>query len=443
LICLKNIYGENERELVNIDLRNLAQKLATVVATLGEKPYIRFIPGDKNSECVAKALEERLSSLEYKEEVKDRGTVFIFDRTVDLVAPVLHEFTYQAMVYDLLEVTKDVYKYVYQNNANQEAEKSVLLGEIDQLWPVLRHRHIADTITYVIDSFNEFVRTNKAVQLQTKKKEVTSLKEMGDAMKAMPQFQELLNKYSLHIHMAGQCMKVFKHKQLDVLGLLEQEMATNEDEKGSKSKNVVSRLTPYLSDAQVSQEEKLRLLMIYIASQEGVSEADRKALADKASLSSDDRKVLDNLSKLFTGKEKTKKEKKKKDKKEKKNEAYELSRYAPKIKDLMDGFAEGELPPEFFGFVGKNPAEAKENKGKEKEKGVSLKSKTGPTWAENRKSEKVEITGPRVIIFIIGGITYSEVRASYELTNQYSREFILGSTHLTTPANFIECIKKL
>jgi len=74
------------------------------------------------------------------------------------------------MVYDLLEVTKDVYKYVYQNNANQEAEKSVLLGEIDQLWPVLRHRHIADTITYVIDSFNEFVRTNKAVQLQTKKK---------------------------------------------------------------------------------------------------------------------------------------------------------------------------------------------------------------------------------------------------------------------------------
>jgi len=240
----------------------------------------------------------------------------------------------------------------------KKQKKSVLLGEIDQLWPVLRHKHIADTINYVIENFNEFIRTNKAVQLQTKKKEVTSLKEMGDAMKAMPQFQELLNKYSLHIHMAGQCMKVFKHKQLDVLGLLEQEMATGEDEKGNKSKNVVSRLTPYLSDAQVSQEEKLRLLMLYNASQEGISDADRKVLADKASLSPEDRKVLNNLTKLFTGKEKSKKEKKKKDKKEK-NDAYELSRYVPRIKEFMEGFAEGELPPEFFGFVGKKSSRRK------------------------------------------------------------------------------------
>jgi len=85
----------------------------------------------------------------------------------------------------------------------------------------------------------------------------------------------------------------------------------------------------------------------------------------------------------------------------------------------------------------------KKVKEKKKKKGVSLKSKTGPTWAENRKSEKVEITGPRVIIFVIGGITYSEIRAAYELTNQYSREFIIGSTHLSTPASFIENVKKL
>jgi len=313
----KNIFGEKERELVVIDLKTIGQKLATVVATLGEKPYIRYLPDDKNSETIAKSLEEKLSSIEY-EEAKERGTVFIFDRKIDLIAPVVHEFTYQAMIYDLLEVSKDVYKYIFQNNAGAEQEKSVLLGEVDQLWPVLRHKHIADTIAFVIDNFNEFVRTNKAVQLQTKKKEVQSLKEMGEAMKAMPQYQELLNKYSLHIHMAGQCMKVFKHKQLDVLGLLEQEMANGEDEKGNKSKNVVSKLTPHLSDPQVSQEEKLRLLMLYVASQEGVSEGDRKALADKASLSNEERIVLNAMAGFFAGKEKAPKEKKKKDKKEKK-----------------------------------------------------------------------------------------------------------------------------
>jgi syntaxin-binding protein 1 len=148
----------------------------------------------------------------------------------------MHEFTYQAMVYDLLEIKKDIYKYhtcaplrsrsnfrryVFENNARQEQTKEVMLGEADQLWPVLRHRHIADTINFVIENFNEFVRSNKAAAVQ-KKKDVSSLKEMGDAMRAMPQYQEMLNKYSLHIHMANQCMKVFKHRKLDLIGNLEQ-----------------------------------------------------------------------------------------------------------------------------------------------------------------------------------------------------------------------------
>jgi len=42
-----------------------------------------------------------------------------------------------------------------------------------------------------------------------------------------------------------------------------------------------------------------------------------------------------------------------------KNEAYELSRYSPKIKDLVAGFVEGEIPTEFFGFVGKKSSRCK------------------------------------------------------------------------------------
>ncbi len=127
---------------------------------------------------------------------------------MDPISPLLHEFTYQAMVYDLLDVENDKYSYNFTANAGGPQKKDVILGETDVLWPVLRHMHIADTIGWVIDSFNDFLKNNKATKLAGGK-EVGNLKDMSEAMRAMPQYTEMLNKYSLHINMANTAMEVY------------------------------------------------------------------------------------------------------------------------------------------------------------------------------------------------------------------------------------------
>jgi hypothetical protein len=51
--------------------------------------------------------------------------------------------------------------------------------------------------------------------------------------------------------------------------------------------------------------------------------------------------------------------------------------------------------------------------------------------------------GPRQIVFVAGGLCYSELRAAEELMEAGGPEIILGSTNFTTPESFVKDIASL
>lgn len=57
----------------------------------------------------------------------NQATLLIVDRSIDGLAPCLHEFTYQAMVYDLLnvELRTDKYSYKTVDNKEQNVDRTV------------------------------------------------------------------------------------------------------------------------------------------------------------------------------------------------------------------------------------------------------------------------------------------------------------------------------
>ena len=96
---------------------------------------------------------------------RPRGSLIITDRTMDLFAPLLHEFTYQAMVHDLLPLVEGDRVY-YQNPLNQNqsegsgSTKDVEIGEKDRIWVKNRHLHMKDLLEKLASDFQAFKAKN-------------------------------------------------------------------------------------------------------------------------------------------------------------------------------------------------------------------------------------------------------------------------------------------
>ncbi|KIY93727.1 SNARE-interacting protein KEULE [Monoraphidium neglectum] len=169
--------GEAERELDAI-----AGRLAGLFATLNEFPSIRYKAGrpaeagDPPGANARAALTQRLSHKLYERAValqragalppRETCDLIVVDRSIDPVAPVMHEWTYEAMVYDLLPVEGNVIRYVAESAGGKQEVKDHLLDESDETWGELRHAHIADVFSTLAGRFKEFQAKNKAAKYQ-------------------------------------------------------------------------------------------------------------------------------------------------------------------------------------------------------------------------------------------------------------------------------------
>lgn len=82
---------------------------------------------------------------------------------MDTFAPFLHEFTYQAMANDLLDIENGKsYRYRFASTNTPEAyeERTATLSDNDTLWTQVRHMHMKDAIDKLMSDFNKFLEEN-------------------------------------------------------------------------------------------------------------------------------------------------------------------------------------------------------------------------------------------------------------------------------------------
>ncbi|PHH74303.1 hypothetical protein CDD83_4591 [Cordyceps sp. RAO-2017] len=295
--------------LVPKHMQTLAQRIAGVCITLGEYPKVRYYrPKSAFHEAsvlcshLARFVQEELDGYAHWDPNfppptnRPQANLIITDRSMDLMAPLVHEFTYQAMAHDLLPI-KEGDKVTFHTVINQGTadaqDKDMELGDRDKIWVDNRHRHMKDTIDKLMGDFQRFLEQNP--HFTDDNADTTNLNAIRDMLAGLPQFQEMKEAYSLHLTMAQECMNLFQHRKLPDIASVEQTMSTGLDEDARKPRNVLESTVRLLDDDAVAPSDRLRLIIIYVLYRGGLIVEDIQKLLTHAALPPQDGEVVANL----------------------------------------------------------------------------------------------------------------------------------------------------
>ncbi|XP_053868863.1 syntaxin-binding protein 2-like isoform X5 [Malaclemys terrapin pileata] len=425
----------------NKDLEILAEQIASLCETLEEYPAIRYRKAREDNFHLAHAVLAKLKVFKAYEPSmgegpdKARSQLLIVDRSFDLVSPLLHELTFQAMAYDLLRIENNTYRYE-TTGASDSREKEALLDDDDELWVQLRHLHIADVSKKVTELLRTFCESKRLTT------DEANIEDLSQILKKLPEYQRELNKYSTHLNLAEHCMRHFKGT-VEKLCSVEQDLAMGTDVDGKVIRDPMKIILPVLLDPSVQAYDKIRIILLYILLKNGVSLVNRHKLIQCANVQQLSG-IIDNLDFLGIsimpgvrdwgqGQQGQLRPKRK----VRPESTYLLSRWTPRLKDVMEDIIEKKLDNKLWPFIS-DPVPTTSSQA-----AVPFITRFGH-WHKSKPAAEYQ-TGPRLIIYVMGGVTMSEMRCAYEVTQATKGEWevVIGSSHILTPKSFLDDVQTL
>ena len=175
--------------------------------------------------------------------------------------------------------------------------------------------------------------------------------------------------------------------------------------------------------------------MTYTITQDGIRQDERRQLIQLAGISPEDQDAIINLFYLSVTLLQGTAHKKRSGAKKGGGgaEGYDVSRYVPPLKRVLEdslsptGLSLGDFP-----FVA--PPESLAS---------ARKQQASKPKGAGGAPEGVPATGRRLIVFMLGGLSYSELRSVHEVERATNREVLVGTTNMITPQTFLLALKQM
>ncbi|XP_046963784.1 vacuolar protein sorting-associated protein 45 [Vanessa cardui] len=395
-------------------LQRCSQGLLALLLSLKRRPVIRYEAG---SEACSR-LAERVRDLVRREAVlMDNNIPFngdlptpqllILDRRDDPVTPLLTQWTYQAMVHELLTINNNRVSLADVPDVPKDFREVVLAPEQDEFYAKNLYSNfgeIGQTMKSLMDEFQKKAKSHQKVE---------SIADMKNFVETYPLFKKMSGTVTKHVTVVGELSARVAARSLLRVSELEQELVCQSDHAGH-----LQRLQALLADEAVRPGELWRLVALYALRYErhagnalGALVAALRARGDAAppvlALEyggaharqsdlfglQDAAKITKRLFKGLSGVENI------------------YTQHTPLLKDTLEDLIKGKLRENLYPVVG----------------GDYLPSGKRPQ---------------DIIVFIVGGATYEESLCVHQINQAYPGvRVVLGGTTIHNSASYLEEIR--
>ena len=420
-------------DIYNKIITSYCDKLLTICAVCDLYPNIQYQKQGKHCFKIAEMLNNNLKSLFRSKERK--GILLLTDRSIDPTSPLVHDYNYETMVYDLLTFT-------HQNELNYNNLKSKL-DDSDELWQMYKDLHLVQVFETISEDFNTFMNSDLAKVGNTN---LNTFNDMEHCLKNLTGYKQKNMQFSLHLKIAEEINKKFKSQQLAKIIDLEQDIISGIDEYGASinEKNIIKKFTLLKKELeQLNQITDIMRLLAIMVNCLDINEKDFDMLAGTASkdlfynFAAFGVNVLSStVTKCRRKGNKIEKAVIKQMKQKLSQIEYKVLRSSPKIANIVEMCAKYCLNKSEFAFI-------------EEPKNLIAVQRYGRRNIFNKgniiANNDLDEDKPLLILFNVGGIAHNEISAvnNLEKEGKINYKVIIGSTGIYNAEQYMKEITNL
>lgn len=230
--------------------------LAALFLSLKQRPVIRY----SRTSDIAKRVAQESAKLMYQQESglfdfrrsEVSPLLLVIDRRDDPVTPLLNQWTYQAMVHELIGIQDNKVDLRRIGKLPKDQQEVVLSSEQDSFFKANMHENFGDigmNIKKMVDVFQQVSKSNQNIQ---------TIEDMVKFVDNYPEYRKMHGNVSKHVTLVTEMSKLVEERKLMLVSQTEQELACNGGQGAA-----FEAVTNLLNDESISDIDRLRLVMLY------------------------------------------------------------------------------------------------------------------------------------------------------------------------------------